>query len=145
LINGPPGPTRQLVNLAYNFTMASLNVCSFTGRAGRDPETRYFESGSMVAEFSIAVDGWKRDSKPLWLNLKIWGKTAEVAANYVRKGSMVAVSGSLESETWTDRASGEEKSKMVLNVKELTLLDSRRDDQGGGGYGGQTSDEEVPF
>jgi len=99
----------------------------------------------MVAEFSIAVDGRKRDSKPLWLNLKIWGKTAEVAANYVRKGSKVAVSGSLESETWTDRASGEEKSKMVLNVKELTLLDSRRDDLGGGGYGGPAFDEEVPF
>ena len=99
----------------------------------------------MVAEFSIAVDSWKRDSKPLWLNLKIWGKQAQVAADYVRKGSMVAVSGSLESETWTDRASGEEKSKMVLNVKELTLLDSRRDDQGGGGYGGPASDEEVPF
>jgi len=125
--------------------MASLNVCSFTGRAGRDPETRYFESGSMVAEFSIAVDGWKRDSKPLWLNLKIWGKTAEVAANYVRKGSQVAVSGSLESETWTDRDSGEEKSKMVLNVKELTLLDSRRDDLGGKNYGCPASDEEVPF
>jgi len=125
--------------------MASLNVCSFTGRAGRDPEARYFESGSMVAEFSIAVDGWKRDSKPLWLNLKIWGKTADIAANYVRKGSMIAVSGQLEIEAWTDRGSGEEKSKMVLNVKELTLLDSRRDDLGGENYGGPASDEEVPF
>ena len=125
--------------------MASLNVCSFTGRAGRDPETRYFESGSMVAEFSIAIDGWKRDSKPLWLNLKIWGKTADIAANYVRKGSMIAVSGQLESETWTDRGSGEEKSKIVLNVKELTLLSRKQDDQGGGDYGGDPSEEEVPF
>jgi len=99
----------------------------------------------MVAEFSIAVDGWKRDSKPLWLNLKIWGKTADIAANYVRKGSMIAVSGQLEIEAWTDRGSGEEKSKMVLNVKELTLLDSRRDDLGGENYGGPASDEEVPF
>jgi len=123
--------------------MASLNVCSFTGRAGRDPETRYFESGSMVAEFSIAIDGWKRDSNPLWLNLKIWGKTAQIAADYVKKGSMIAVSGSLESETWTDRASGEEKSKIVLSVKELTLLGSKRDDQGGGGPG--PSEDELPF
>ena len=130
--------------------MASLNVCSFTGRAGRDPEMRYFESGSMVAEFSIAVDGWKRDSKPLWLNLKIWGKTADVAANYVRKGSMIAVSGQLESESWTDKGSGEEKSKIVLNVKELTLLDSKRDEPGGGaGSGGYQpapdDDDEIPF
>jgi len=99
----------------------------------------------MVAEFSIAIDGWKRDSNPLWLNLKIWGKTAQIAGDYIKKGSMIAVSGSLESETWTDKASGEEKSKIVLNVKELTLLGSKRDDQGGGGYGGPASEEEVPF
>jgi single-strand DNA-binding protein len=129
--------------------MASLNACSFTGRAGRDPETRYFESGSMVAEFSIAVDGWKRDSKPLWLNLKIWGKTAEIAANYVRKGSMIAVSGQLESESWTDRGSGEEKSKIVLNVKELILLDGRRDEPDAGapvgGHQPAPDDDEIPF
>lgn len=125
--------------------MASLNVCSFTGRAGRDPETRYFESGSMVAEFRIAIDGWKRDSKPLWLNLKIWGKTAQIAADYVKKGSMIAVSGQLESETWTDKGSGEEKSKIILNVKELTLLGNKQDGQGGGDFGGEPSEEEVPF
>lgn len=99
----------------------------------------------MVAEFSIAIDGWKRDSKPLWLNLKIWGRTAQIAADYVKKGSMIAVSGQLESETWTDRASGEEKSKIVLNVKELTLLGSKQDGQSGGDYGGEPSEEEVPF
>jgi single-strand DNA-binding protein len=130
--------------------MASLNVCSFTGRAGRDPEVRYFESGKMVAEFSFAVDNRKHDEKPLWLNLKIWGKIADVAANYVRKGSMIAVSGRLESESWTDRGSGEEKSKIVLNVKELTLLDRRRDEPGAGAaVGGHQpapeDDDDIPF
>jgi single-strand DNA-binding protein len=130
--------------------MASLNVCTFTGRAGKDPEVRYFESGKMVAEFSIAVDGWKRDEKPLWLNLKIWGKVADVAANYVRKGSMIAVSGQLESESWTDRGSGEEKSKIVLNVKELILLDSKKDSDASG-FGGSVADhgddldDDLPF
>jgi single-strand DNA-binding protein len=125
--------------------MASLNVCSFTGRAGRDPEVRYLESGSVVAEVSIAVDNWKRDADPLWLNLQIWGKTAQVAADYVRKGGMIAVSGQLESESWTDKSTGEKRSKMFLNVRELTLLSSKRDNQGGGGYGAPASDEEVPF
>ncbi len=128
--------------------MASLNVCTFTGRAGKDPEVRYFESGKMVAEFRIAVDGWKRDEKPLWLNLKIWGKIADVAANYVRKGSMIAVSGKLENETWTDRGSGEERSKIVLNVKELTLLDSKKDSDVGGFVGPAPDDDEdddIPF
>jgi len=130
--------------------MASLNVCTFTGRAGRDPEVRYFESGKMIAEFSIAVDGWKRDEKPLWLNLKIWGKIADVAANYVRKGSMIAVSGKLENETWTDRGSGEERSKIVLNVKDLTLLDSKKDSDASG-FGGSVADhvddldDDIPF
>jgi single-strand DNA-binding protein len=122
--------------------MAGLNVCSFTGRAGRDPELKYFESGSAIAQLTIAVDGWKRDSEPLWLNLKVWGKLAQVAADYVKKGSQIAVSGQLENETWTDRASGEKRSKVVLNVKELTLLGSKKE---AGGYGGDSSDEDVPF
>ena len=128
--------------------MASLNCCSFTGRAGRDPEVRYLDNNTAVANLSLAVDSWKRDEEPLWLNLKIWGKQAQVAADYVRKGGMIAVSGQLENETWTDRATGEKKSKPVLNVRDLTLLSSKRDDQGGGyggGYSNDPSDEEVPF
>jgi single-strand DNA-binding protein len=127
--------------------MASLNVCTFTGRAGRDPEVRYFESGKMVAEFSIAVGGWKRDEKPLWLDLKIWGKIADVAANYVRKGSMIAVSGQLERETWTDKGSGKEISKIVLNVKDFTLLDSKKDSNASGLGGPAPDDDEddLPF
>ena len=125
--------------------MASLNVCTFTGRAGRDPEVRYFESGKMIAEFSIAVDGWKRDEKPLWINLKIWGKIADVAANYVRRGSMIAVSGQLENETWTDKGSGEERSKIVLNVKDLTLLDSKKDSDASGFVRSATDDDNIPF
>jgi len=125
--------------------MASLNVCSFTGRAGRDPEMKFFESGSAIAQLTIAVDGFKRDSEPLWLNLKIWGKLAQVAGDYVRKGSQIAVSGQLENESWTDKATGEKRSKMVLNVRELTLLGSKKDSGDQGSWGGPPSDEELPF
>jgi single-strand DNA-binding protein len=124
--------------------MASLNVCSFTGRAGRDPEMKYFETGSAIAQLTIAVDGWKRDSEPLWLNLKVWGKLAQVAADYVRKGSQIAVSGQLQNESWTDKATGEKRSKVILNVKDLTLLGSRKDSDDSG-YGGGYSGEDVPF
>jgi single-strand DNA-binding protein len=124
--------------------MASLNVCSFTGRAGRDPEVRYFESGNMVANLTLAVEGWKRDSEPLWLPLTIWGKTAQVAVDYVKKGSQIAVSGQLQNETWTDKATGEKRSKVILSVSELTLLGSKKDAEAGG-YSGDPSDEEVPF
>jgi single-strand DNA-binding protein len=125
--------------------MASLNVCSFTGRAGRDPEMKFFESGSAITQLSIAVDGFRRDSEPLWLNLKIWGKLAQVAGDYVRKGSQIAVSGQLENESWTDKATGERRSKMFLNVRELTLLGSKKDSDDQGGWGGPPSDEELPF
>ena len=106
---------------------------------------KFFESGSAIAQLTIAVDGWKRDSEPLWLNLKVWGKLAQVAGDYVRKGSQIAVSGQLENESWTDRTTGEKRSKMVLNVKELTLLGSKKDSDDQGGWGGSPSDEEVPF
>jgi single-strand DNA-binding protein len=125
--------------------MASLNVCSFTGRAGRDPEMKFFETGSAVAQLTIAVDGFKRDSEPLWLNLKIWGKLAQVAGDYVRKGSQIAVSGQLENKSWTDKATGEKRSKMVLNVRELTLLGSKKDSDDQGGWPGHSYDEDVPF
>jgi single-strand DNA-binding protein len=131
--------------------MASLNVCSFTGRAGRDPEMKFYESGSAIAQLTIAVDGWKRDSEPLWLNLKVWGKLAQVAGDYVRKGSQIAVSGQLENESWTDRTTGEKRSKMVLNVKELTLLGSKKDAEAGGGAGAggyqpaPDDDDDIPF
>lgn len=108
--------------------MASINSCTFSGRAGRDPEVRYFEGGTMVAEFSIAIDGFKRDQQPIWLPVKIWGKQAQVAADFVRKGSKIGISGKLEQETWTDRNTGDERSKLLLNCQQLTLLDSRRND-----------------
>jgi single-strand DNA-binding protein len=104
-----------------------MNTISLVGHAGRDPESRYFESGTNVCNFTIAVNRRKKDEEPDWFNLEIWGKTAEVATNYVRKGSLIGVTGSIHQEKWTDRASGEVKSKWVVRVDRLDLLGSRRD------------------
>lgn len=104
-----------------------MNSISLVGRAGRDPESRYFESGTNVCNFTLAVNRHKKDEQPDWFNLEIWGKTAEVATNYVRKGSLIGVTGSIHQEKWTDRASGEEKSKWVVRVDRLDLLGSKRD------------------
>jgi single-strand DNA-binding protein len=133
---------------------ASMGVNSITlvGRAGRDPEVKYFESGSVVANLTLAVNRRSRDDEPDWFNLEIWGKQAQVAADYVRKGSLLGIIGSFKLERWTDRSSGEERSRPVIRVDRLELLGSRRDAesgggfQGGGGYGGgEPSGEEVPF
>jgi single-strand DNA-binding protein len=124
-----------------------VNSVTLVGRAGRDPEVRYFESGSVVANLTLAVNRRSRDDEPDWFNLEIWGKQAQVAADYVRKGSLVGIIGSLKLDRWTDRATGEERSKPVVRVDRLELLGSRRDAEAGsfGGGGGSPSDEEVPF
>ena len=129
-----------------------VNSITLVGRAGRDPEVRYFESGSMVANLTLAVNRRSRDDEPDWFNLKIWGKQAQVAADYVRKGSLLGIIGSFKLDRWTDRSSGEERTKPVIRVDRLELLGSKRDAEGGGSFGGggnyvggEPSEEEVPF
>ena len=137
-----------------------MNVITLVGRAGRDPEARYFESGTNVCNLSIAVNRRKKDEDPDWFNLEIWGKTAEVAANYVRKGVLIGVTGSMHQYEWTDRTTGEKKTKWVIRVYKLDLLGSKRDSESYGSAapapaqaaapqptwgGGPVSDEEVPF
>ena len=108
-----------------------MNLVSLIGRAGRDPEVRYFESGTMVANLTLAVNAYKRDEAPDWFNLEIWGKQAQVAADYVRQGSQLAVYGRINQQKWTDRTSGEEKSKWVVTVDRLELLGKKRDNESG--------------
>jgi single-strand DNA-binding protein len=129
-----------------------VNSVALTGRAGKDPEVRYFESGSMVANLTLAVDRRSRDDQPDWFSLEIWGKQAQVAADYVRRGSLLSITGSFKLDRWPDRSTGEERSKPVINVDRLELLGGKRDTDGGAGGDGYSapapgyqSDEEVPF
>ena len=96
-----------------------VNSVTLVGRAGRDPEVRYFESGSMVANLTMAVNRRSRDDEPDWFKLEIWGKQAQVAADYVKKGALLGIIGSFKLDRWTDRASGEERSKPVVRVDRL--------------------------
>lgn len=106
----------------------SLNLVSLVGRAGGDPDVRYFESGSIKCSITLAVDRRSRNNdQPDWFNLELWGKTAEVAANYVRKGSLIGVTGALKFDHWQDRNTGAERSKPIIRVDRLELLGSKRD------------------
>ena len=133
--------------------LPGTNRVTLVGRAGRDPEVKYFESGKVNAKFTLAVNRRSRDDQPDWFPLEIWGKQAQVAADYVRKGSLLGITGSFKLYRWTDRTTGEERSKPVINVDRLELLGSKRDAEGGAGgsgysasgYGVPDSDEEVPF
>lgn len=115
----------------------TLNVVTLVGRAGRDPEVKYFESGSVVCNLTLAVNRRTRNSdEPDWFNLEIWGKTAQIAADYVRKGSLIGVTGVLKFDYWQDRSTGVERSKPMIRVDRLDLLGSKRDQEGDmAGYG----------
>jgi single-strand DNA-binding protein len=107
----------------------NLNVVHLIGRVGRDPEIKYFESGKVKCTLTLAVNRIKRDEPPDWFDLELWDKTAEIAANYVKKGSQIGIKGSLKIEAWNDRNSGANRSKPIIRVDKLDLLDSKKDSQ----------------
>jgi len=110
----------------------SINLIVLVGNAGRDPELRFFETGSCVCEFTLAVNRPPRDGQPqepLWVNCKAWGKTAQVAGDYLRKGSKVAIVGRLEFEQWSDRSSGEMRCKTLVVIDRLEFCEGRNGTQ----------------
>jgi len=109
----------------------SINKINLVGRAGRDPETKYFDSGKQVCNFTLAVNRRtsNKDEPPDWFDLEMWDKTADVAGKYVKKGSLVGITGTLVFDRWTDKATGEERSKPVIRVDQLDLLGSKQDNQ----------------
>jgi single-strand DNA-binding protein len=111
----------------------SINIVTLVGRVGGDPEMKYFESGKVKCRLTLAVR--RRSSKtdePDWFELELWGKTAEVAGNYVKRGTLIGVKGALKFDSWSDRATGANRSKPIINVEQLDLLGSKRDSEGGG-------------
>jgi len=105
----------------------TINSITLVGRVGADPEVRYFDSGKVVCNLTLAVNRPARDAQPDWFRLEIWDKTAEVAANYVRKGGLIGVTGYLKIDTWQDRNTGVQRSSPVIRVDTLRLLGSKQD------------------
>ncbi|WP_017319254.1 single-stranded DNA-binding protein [Mastigocladopsis repens] len=106
----------------------SINIVTLIGRVGTDPDMKYFESGSVKCKLTLAVNRRTRDGDHTdWFNLELWGKTAQVAGDYVRKGKQIAVKGSLKFDTWSDRTTGANRSTPVIIVDQLQLLGSKRE------------------
>ena len=99
-----------------------MNDVVLIGRVGRDPDPKYFESGNALATLSLAVDRPRDQGKPVWVELEIWGKTAEVAINYVRRGREVAVTGRLKFDSWLDKTTGKPRSGVKVVVRDFGLL-----------------------
>jgi len=109
----------------------TLNLLHLVGRAGRDPEVKYFESGRVKCSLTLAVDRNRKAGETDWFELEMWDKTAEVATNYIKKGKQIAVIGSLKFDRWNDKTTGEGREKPLILVDRLELLGSKRDDEGG--------------
>lgn len=104
-----------------------MNKVILIGYLGQEPEMKYFESGSKVTRFSLALNNYnKKDQKEVtdWINCEAWGKTAEAIGEYCKKGHKVAIDGSLKTQQWQDDA-GNKKSKTVVLVGRVEFLTSK--------------------
>lgn len=118
-----------------------MNSVTLVGRVGQDPELKYFESGSVKARFSLAVDsGFGQNKTTHWFNIECWAKQAEFAGEWVKKGTLMAVFGGIDHNTWTDN-NGMPRESFNIRATNLQFVGSKRDNQqfqqqgGGGNYG----------
>ena len=126
--------------------MASFNKVILLGNLTRDPEVRYTPKGTAVTELGMAVNrvytaenGEKREDTT-FVDVTLWGRTAEIAGEYLKKGRPVFIEGRLQLDTWDDKQSGQKRSKLKVVGEGLQLLGGRPGGGGGGGGGG--GDEE---
>ena len=120
----------------------SVNKVILVGNVGKDPEVRYPQSGTPVANFSLATnerfkdrhDEWQERTE--WHSIVAWQRLAEIVGEYVAKGSKVYVEGKLQTTSWEDRQSGERKYRTEIVVRDLLLLCSR--ENSGGDHQGPT-------
>lgn len=108
-----------------------VNSVMLVGRVGRDPEMRYFESGRVKTTFSLAVNRPTKEQTTDWFDIELWGRQAEVAGEYVRKGSLIGIEGRLDFSRWTDDQGGKHVRPYVHGAS-MRLLGSKRDNAGGG-------------
>jgi len=119
--------------------MASFNRVILLGNLTRDPELRYIPSGTAVTEIGLAVNDRRKNANGEWVDettfvdVTLWARTAEVASEYLSKGSPVLIEGRLKLDTW--ESDGQKRSKLRVVGERMQMLGSRG--QGGGGGGGE--------
>jgi single-strand DNA-binding protein len=119
--------------------MASVNKVILLGNLGRDPETRYTTGGDAVTNLRIATtEQWKdksgeKQEKTEWHSVVLFGRTAEIAAEYLKKGRSVYIEGRLQTRKYTDKEGVEKYSTEIVGDR-MQLIGGAR--EGGGGSGG---------
>ena len=113
----------------------SLNKVILIGRLGRDPEVRYMPNGDAVCNFSVATsESWtdrnsgQRQERTEWHNISMYRRLAEIAGQYLKKGSQVYLEGKIQSRKYTDKQ-GMERTAYDIVCSEMKMLDSRNSQQ----------------
>jgi single-strand DNA-binding protein len=118
--------------------MSSLNKAMLIGRLGQDPEVRYTQSNTAVANFSLATNERYKDrngeyqERTEWHRIVAWGRTAEICQEYLNKGSLVYIEGPIQTREWEDK-DGQKKYTTEIKALTMQMLDSRGDSPMGGG------------
>ena len=152
----------------------SVNKAILVGRLGRDPETRYTSGGQAVANFTMATDetykdrSGERQKRTEWHRVVLWGKLAEIAQQYLKKGTLVYIEGRIQTRQWEDKRDGQKKSSTEIVANVMRMLGGRGESAAAavgaagsqsratdefeapiahdeGGAGPEISDEDIPF
>jgi single-strand DNA-binding protein len=127
--------------------MASFNKVILLGNLTRDPEVRYTPKGTAVTELGMAVnrvytaDNGEKREETTFVDVTLWGRTAEIAGEYLKKGRPVLIEGRLQLDSWDDKQSGQKRTKLKVVGEGLQLIGSR---PGGGGGGGDEESSGAP-
>jgi len=111
--------------------MASFNKVILLGNLTRDPEVRYTPKGSAVCDLGIAVnrvyttDSGEKREEATFVDVTFWGRTAEVAGEYLKKGRPVFIEGRLQLDSWEDKQSGQKRSKLKVIGETMQLIGAR--------------------
>ena len=122
--------------------MASLNKVMIIGNLTRDPEIKYTPKGTAIADIGLAVNrnyttesGEKRE-EVTFIDVTLWGRTAEIVGEYCKKGRPLFVEGRLQLDQWDDKQTGQKRSKLKVVGDNIQLLGGREGGGGGGPSGG---------
>jgi len=119
----------------------SVNKVILVGRLGRDPETRYTGGGQAVANFSVATDetykdrNGERQKRTEWHKIVVWGKQAEIAQQYLKKGSLIFIEGRIQSREWQDKE-GQKRTSFEIVANNFRMLGGRPEGAAAASAGG---------
>jgi len=127
----------------------SVNKVILVGRLGRDPETRYTSGGQAVANFSIATDetykdrNGERQKRTEWHKIVVWAKQAEIAQQYLKKGSLLYLEGRIQSREWQDKE-GQKRTSFEIVATNFRMLGGRGDAAAAGAGAGAGGGASAP-